>query len=38
VSPDLIEHNCPIEGEMLIEEGKPCNWCSELDEEEDERN
>lgn len=32
---ELIEHNCPIEGEILIEEGKPCNWCEELDEEEE---
>jgi len=31
MSPELIEHNCPIEGEMMIEKDKPCNWCSELD-------
>jgi len=37
---ELIEHNCPIEGEMMIEKDKPCNWCSELDyliESEDDR-
>ena len=32
---ELIEHNCPVEGEMYIEEGKPCNWCDQLDEKED---
>jgi len=28
---DLIEHNCPVEGEIMIEKDKPCNWCDELD-------
>jgi len=34
---ELIEHNCPVEGEMMIEKDKPCNWCDELDEKEDDR-
>jgi len=37
---NLIEHNCPVEGEMMIEKDKPCNWCSELDyliKDEDDR-
>lgn len=25
--PEMIEHNCPVNGEMMIEKGKPCNWC-----------
>lgn len=29
---NLIEHNCKEEGAILVEEGKPCNWCGELDE------
>lgn len=33
--PELVEHNCPLEGDILIEEGQPCNWCDELDEKED---
>ena len=28
---ELIEHDCPVEGSILIEEDKPCNWCDELD-------
>ena len=28
---ELIEHNCPVEGLMMIEKDKPCNWCDELD-------
>ena len=28
---DLIEHNCPSEGKMMIEAGRPCNWCDEFD-------
>ena len=30
---ELIEHNCPIEGEILIEKDKPCNWCDEFDDQ-----
>ena len=29
----MIEHDCPIEGEIMIEKNKPCNWCDELDQE-----
>lgn len=28
---DLVDHNCPIQGPMMIEANKPCNWCDELD-------
>lgn len=28
---ELIRHDCPVEGEIMIEKGKPCNWCDELD-------
>lgn len=28
---NLIEHDCPVEGLMMVEKGKPCNWCDELD-------
>ena len=37
---ELIEHKCPVEGDIMIEEGKPCNWCEEMDcliEKEDDR-
>lgn len=27
---ELIEHDCPVEGLMMIEAGKPCNWCNEV--------
>jgi hypothetical protein len=38
---ELIEHDCPIEGPMMIETEKPCNWCDRLDnvdEEDDYEN
>lgn len=28
---ELIKHNCPVKGEMMIEKNKPCNWCNILD-------
>lgn len=28
---EMIEHDCPVEGLMMIEAGQPCNWCDELD-------
>jgi hypothetical protein len=31
---ELIEHDCPEEGQIMIEKGKPCNWCDELDNDE----
>ncbi len=31
---ELIEHNCPVQGPMMIEPNKPCNWCDEIDKEE----
>ena len=27
----LVKHNCPIEGEMEIEENQPCNWCGKIE-------
>jgi len=30
----LIKHNCPVEGEMYIEKGKPCNWCPMFDKKD----
>lgn len=33
----MIEHDCPVEGTLEIEAGKPCNWCDELDHLADER-
>jgi proline dehydrogenase len=24
---DLVDHNCSVEGRMMIEKGKECNWC-----------
>jgi hypothetical protein len=30
----LVEHNCPVEGVMLVEKDKACNWCCELGIEE----
>lgn len=30
-SSELIPHDCPVEGLMSIERGKPCNWCTEYD-------
>jgi hypothetical protein len=35
---ELIEHDCPIEGKMMIEKDKPCNWCDELDDKEENTN
>ena len=35
--PELIEHDCPIEGEIMIERNKPCNWCDELGIEDNEQ-
>lgn len=35
---ELIEHNCPVEGEMMIEKGKPCNRCDGLDEVKEDGN
>ena len=32
---ELVEHNCPVEGEIMVEKDKPCNWCDELDEEKE---
>lgn len=29
---NLVEHDCPVEGLIMIEEDKPCNWCDEVDE------
>ena len=30
--PKLIKHDCSQEGPIMIEAGKPCNWCDKLDE------
>ena len=30
--PKMIAHDCPVEGQMMIESGKPCNWCDSLDD------
>jgi len=30
---DLIEHDCPVEGCIMIEKGKSCNWCDEIVEQ-----
>lgn len=27
IDSELLRHDCPIEGEMMIETGEPCNWC-----------
>lgn len=32
---ELIPHNCPVDGPMMIEEGKPCNWCNKFDNKEE---
>jgi len=32
---EMIEHNCPVEGEIMIEKDKPCNWCDELDQKDE---
>jgi len=29
---DLLDHNCPVQGLMMIEVNKPCNWCGKLDD------
>lgn len=30
---ELIPHDCPAEEPMLIEKGKPGNWCAEMDDD-----
>lgn len=32
---NMIEHDCPVEGSMLVTEGQPCSWCFELDDEQE---
>lgn len=32
---ELINHNCPVEGSMMIEVDKPCNWCDQFDKKPD---
>lgn len=32
--PRMVDHDCPVEGPMVIEAGKPCNWCDQLDDKE----
>jgi hypothetical protein len=27
----LVDHICPIEGRMMIEKGKECNWCGKVE-------
>jgi len=27
----LINHNCPVDGEIMIEKDKPCNWCGKIE-------
>ena len=26
-TPPMVEHHCPVKGEMSVEAGKQCNWC-----------
>ena len=26
---NLVDHNCPREGRMQIEAGRPCDWCGQ---------
>ena len=35
---ELVEHDCPVEGQMMIEDGKPCNWCDQLDDNEEDES
>ena len=30
---ELVTHDCPVEGGMMIEKDKHCNWCDVLDDE-----
>ena len=30
----MIEHKCPVDGKIMVEKGKLCNWCSGFDEKE----
>jgi len=27
----LIDHNCPVDGEIMIEKDKPCDWCGKIE-------
>lgn len=28
---ELIEHNCPVDGKIMVEKDKPCNWCGKIE-------